>query len=465
MTLKDLKDKHIHFIGVGGIGMSGIAQLLSMRGYSISGSDLSKNSNTERLQNAGVQIEVGHGSAALEGKDVVVLSTDIKENNPELQEARARNLPILHRADMLALLMVEKKGIAISGTHGKTTTTALTGWVFETAGLAPTVINGGIMNAWGSNIKAGEGDWCIAEADESDGSFLKLPRQISLITNIDPEHMDHYGSLEELHKAFETFATQGTAILGIDHPAVYALWQKIKATHPCITYGLHKEADVRAQNIRFTPRGSVFELVKGDQTLEIFLSLYGQHNVLNALGVAAIALECGITASALQKAFSSFAGVQRRFTVVGEWDGITIIDDYAHHPVEIRATLRAAKDATQGRVIAVLEPHRYSRLAHHFQDFATCCEGADITIVLPVYAARELPLTGINHKALATAMTGDVHVCDGSEALSDLLQKITTKGDMIICLGAGSISSIAHGLPAALNESDQRLCVRTSVRN
>lgn len=465
MTFKDLKDKSIHFIGVGGIGMSGIAQLLCMRGYRVSGSDLSRNANTERLQNAGVQIELGHGAAALEGKDVVVISTDIKEDNLELKEARMRKLPILHRADMLALLMEGKKGIAISGTHGKTTTTALAGWVFETAGFTPTVINGGIINAWESNIKAGEGDWCIAEADESDGSFLKLPRQISLITNIDPEHMDHYGSLEKLHAAFETFAMQGTAVLGIDNSTVYALWQKIKETHPCITYGLHEDADVRAQNIRFTPRGSVFDLIKKGQTQEMSLSLYGQHNVLNALGVAAIALECGITDAALTTAFGSFAGVQRRFTVVGEWEGVTIIDDYAHHPVEIRATLRAAKDATQGRVIAVLEPHRYSRLSHHFQDFTTCCEEADVTIVLPVYAARELPQMGITHEALATAMTGDVHVCDLPEALPNLLQKITTKGDMVICLGAGSISSIARALPAALNESSQRLCVKTRVRN
>jgi len=462
MNLKDLKEKHIHFIGVGGIGMSGIAQLLVQRGYHVSGSDLSLNGNTERLEKKGVQISVGHNLSSLDGKDIIVISTDIKEDNIELKEVRRRGLPILHRSEMLALLMDEHRGIAISGTHGKTTTTALMGWVLEIADFDPTVINGGVMNAWGSNVKAGQGLWCVAEADESDGSFLKLPCEIALVTNIDPEHMDHYECLEKLYGAFETFTTQlrseGVAILGVDHPQVYALWQKIKSEQRCITYGLHPEAEVRAENICVTPEGVAFDLVKGEVHSKVSLALYGHHNVLNALGVAAAAFECGIKEDVLKEAFASFEGVQRRFTRVGEWQGVTIIDDYAHHPVEIRATLTAAKDAAKGRVIAVLEPHRYSRLIHQFQDFSTCCEGADLTIVLPVYAAREVPREGINHETLVKAMKGEVYCCDEPEKLPQLIQKLARPGDMVICLGAGSISALARALPMQLNQSHQRTC-------
>ncbi len=458
MTFQDLKEKHIHFIGVGGIGMSGVAQLLWMEGYHVSGSDLSSNGNTERLQKEGVSILIGHDPSVLDGKDIVVVSTDIKEDNPELQEARRRGLSVLHRADILALLMEGKQGIAVSGTHGKTTVTALMGWVLDVAGLDPTVINGGVMNAWGSNVKAGFGSWCVAEADESDGTFLKLPRQISLVTNIDPEHMEHYGSIDKLYGAFEAFATHNAAILGIDHPQVYSLWQKIKDTHRCVTYGVHPEAHVRAENIRSIPKGSVFDLVRGGSRVELSLSLYGYHNILNALGVAAAAAECEVDDRVLKQAFESFEGVQRRFTFVGEWRGATIIDDYAHHPVEIRATLSAAKEASRGRVIAVLEPHRYSRLAHHFHDFSTCCEDADLTIVLPVYAAREAPREGIDHRALVEAMKGDVYCCDEPENLVPLIQQLTQAGDMVICLGAGTISSLARTLPIELNRVDQRTC-------
>jgi len=462
MNLKDLEDKHIHFIGVGGIGMSGIAQLLAQRGYKISGSDLCLNGNIVRLQKEGIQIILGHEPSALDGKDIVVVSTDIKENNPELKEARRRGLPVLHRSEMLALLMEEFQGIAISGTHGKTTTTALMGWVLETAGLDPTIINGGVMNSWGSNVKAGESDWCVAEADESDGSFLKLPREIALVTNIDLEHMDYYGCFEKLYSAFETFTTEfrsgGVAVLGIDHPHVYALWQKIKSKQRCITYGLHPEANVGAENVRMTKEGAIFDLVRENVRSEMFLSLYGHHNVLNALGVAAVAFECGLEEKVLREAFVSFEGVQRRFTRVGDWQGVTIIDDYAHHPMEIRATLSAAKNATEGRIIAVLEPHRYSRLASHFQDFSTCCEEADLTIVLPVYGAREAPREGINHEALVKAMKGEVYHCEGAEELPALVQRLARSGDMIVCLGAGSISDLARALPMQLNQSYQRTC-------
>jgi UDP-N-acetylmuramate--alanine ligase len=463
MNLKDLDGKHIHFIGVGGIGMSGIAQLLTQQGHKISGSDLSLNGNIERLQKEGVHVALGHDPAVLEGKDIVVISTDIKENNSELKEARFRELPVLHRAEMLALLMQQYQGITISGTHGKTTTTALLGWVLEKAGLDPTIINGGVMNTWGSNVKVGQGQWCVAEADESDGSFLKLPRKIAVVTNMNLEHMDYYGSSDRLYDAFETFTTElqpgGVAVLGIDHPQVYILWQRIKSEHRCLTYGLHPEADVRAENIQMTLKGAIFDLVSQNERAAMFLPLHGHHNVLNALGVAATVFECGLESEALREAFESFEGIQRRFTRVGDWQGVTIIDDYAHHPVEIRATLTAAKSATEGRVIAVLEPHRYSRLTHHFQDFVTCCEEADLTIVLPVYAAREMSHEGANHEDLVKAMKGEVYCCGGPEELPQLIQSLAQTGDMVICLGAGSISSLARALPVQLNKSYSRTSV------
>lgn len=455
MNLNNLNAKHIHFIGVGGIGMSGIAQLLAQRGYAVSGSDLSANDNTARLQKVGVSLLTGHNPQVLKGKDIVVISTDIKEDNVELREARLLGLPVLHRSEMLALLMKEYQGIAISGTHGKTTTTGLMGWLFERAGLDPTIVNGGVMNTWGSNIKVGQGIWCVAEADESDGSFLKLPRKIAIVTNIDLEHMDYYGSAEKLYRAFEIFTThlpqEGLAILGIDHPQVYALWKRIKGEQRCVTYGVHPEANIRAENIQISPNGSSFHLLKNNQRLEISLALYGHHNVLNALSVVAAALECGIPETVIQEAFASFQGIQRRFTRVGEWQGVTIIDDYAHHPVEIRATLIAAKEATKGRVIAVIEPHRYSRLMHHFQEFTTCSNIADVTIVLPVYAARETPKEGVNHENLVKAMGGEAYCCHTPEELPGLIRSLAREDDFVICLGAGSISTLARKLPNQLN--------------
>lgn len=463
MKLEDLNKKRVHFIGVGGIGMSGIACLLTERGVSVSGSDLALNGNTERLKKQGVEIITGHDPSLLDGKDVVVISTDIKEDNPEFTEAKKRNLPILHRSEMLALLMESCQGIAISGTHGKTTTTALMGWVLEKAGLDPTVVNGGVMNVWGSNVKAGKSSWYVVEADESDGSFLNIPRKFAVVTNMDPEHMDYYKSFERLFHAFEIFTTNlgegGAAFLGIDHPQVYALWEKIKLKQRCITFGVHSEADVRAENIKVSNKGTNFDLIFKGQRLELFLALYGHHNVINALAVAATAFECGVDPTVLLKAFGSFQGVQRRFTRVGDWKGVTIIDDYAHHPVEIIATLKAARSATEGRVIAVLEPHRYSRLTNHFQDFVICCEGADLTIVLPVYAAREVLHDGKNHKDLVKDMKGEVYSCEGPEQLPHLIQKLAHTGDMVICLGAGSISTFAHALPKQLNQSNSQLCI------
>jgi UDP-N-acetylmuramate--alanine ligase len=456
MTFKEIENKKIHFIGVGGIGMSGLAQLLHGRGVQVSGSDLCENGNIKRLEALGIQIYIGQSASNIVGKDMIVVSTDIKSGNPEWEEAKAQELPILHRSDMLAILTQDYHTVAVSGTHGKTTTTALAGWVFEKATLHPTIIDGGIMQNFNSNVKAGSGHWCIAEADESDGSFLKLPREIALITNIDSDHMDYYKSMEELYEAFETFAhCPRVAVLGIDHPQVYDLWQRIQTNQHCITYGLHHEADVRAEHIEMTPQGATFDIVTREERFKVNLSLYGQHNVLNALGVAAVALECGITSDIINLAFSTFEGVDRRFTYVGEWNGVTIIDDYGHHPVEIRTTLNAAKQITKGRVIAVLEPHRFSRLEHLFEEFGKCCEEADLTIVLPVYGSRELPREGITHEALVTIMEGHVTRCDAYEDLPKFIFELAKPGDMVICLGAGSISSLAHSLPSQLNQLDK----------
>lgn len=463
MKLKDFEGKTIHFIGVGGIGMSGIAEFLVQKGYTVSGSDLVFNGNIERLQNLGIPIVLGHQAENVRGKDFIVVTTDVKEGNPELKEALALGLPIFHRSEILALFMAEYKSIAIAGTHGKTTTTGLMGWVLETAGLDPTVINGGIMTAWDTNLKVGESSWCVAEADESDGSFLRLPKDIALITNIDPEHMDFYKTPERLYEAFEQFASQvpsdGFIVLGIDHPQVYALWKKIGSSQRFLTYGLHQEAHVRAENIRMTPEGAFFDLIANDKRVQIKLSLYGVHNVQNALGVSAVGLACGIGLEDLKKAFSSFQGVQRRFTHVGQWNNVSIIDDYAHHPVEIRATLAAAKEATKGRVIAVLEPHRYSRLEDQFHEFSTCCGEADLTIVLPVYAARERPREGVNHKILASAMKGEIYCCETVDSLPSQLKSIASPGDMVVCLGAGTISTLARALPMQLNKLCHESCV------
>lgn len=462
MKQKDLQNKKIHFIGIGGIGMSGIACLLAQKGFHVTGSDMAHNNNIKRLNDQGIEVYLGHDPKFVEDKDIIVVSTGIKTSNCELAEAHKTKLPILHRSEMLALLMESGTSIAISGTHGKTTTTALMGWVIEKAGLEPTIINGGIMNAWGSNIKIGKGDWYIAEADESDGSLVNIPRKYAVVTNMDAEHMDYYKTFDALFDAFETFCTElddeGSAILGIDHPQVYLLWAKIREQQTCVTFGLHAEADVRADNIKASSEGTKFELCFKGKKLPIQLALYGQHNVINALAVAATALHCGVEPDIIQEAFNSFQGVQRRFTRVGSWNGVTIIDDYAHHPVEIRATLTAARNAASGRVIAVLQPHRYSRLTNHFQDYTTCCEGADITIVLPVYAAGEEAGESKTHKDLVMDMKGEVYSCEGADDVPSLVQEHVQKGDMVICLGAGSISTIACSLETQLNQINSQRC-------
>ncbi len=462
MKEKDITGKKIHFIGVGGIGMSGIACLLAEKGYQVSGTDIAENDNIKRLRDCGICVHVGHDAEYVKDKDIIVVSTGIKKDNAEYVEAERRNLPILHRSEMLAIMMESSTNIAISGTHGKTTTTALMGWVIDQAGFEPTVVNGGIMNAWGSNLKLGKDDRYVVEADESDGSFVNIPRKFAVVTNMDPEHMDFYKTFDTLFDCFKTFSTTladgGVAVLGIDHPHVYALWKKIQNRQPCVTFGIHSEADVQARNINFFGHGTEFDLCFKGQQIPIQLPLYGHYNVINALAVAATALECGVQPEIMQKAFQSFQGVQRRFTKVGMWNGATIIDDYAHHPVEIRATLKAAKRAAQGNIIAVLQPHRYSRLTNHFQDYTTCCEDADVTIVLPVYAAGENVGENKTHQDLVSTMKGEIYNCENAEDLPLMLQDHMNKGDMVVCLGAGSISKMAYSLETQLKQINSLQC-------
>lgn len=446
----------IHFIGIGGIGMSAIAQALVEKGVKITGSDLNNNQNVQRLKEMGVPIFLGHEGGNLRDAKTVVLSTAVKEDNLEYQAAKAHGLTILHRSEMLAELMnTAAERVCLAGTHGKTTTTTIMACLFEGAGKNPTVINGGIMNAYGTNTKMGDPDCFIVEADESDGSFVRFTPSIAVISNIDAEHMDHYGDFESLMRAFQTFAEntppEGSVILGLDHPHVRILESRIK--HPNIlTFGFCDDAQFRAQNLQAHPNGMVFDvLVDGQIYMEsVHLKAFGEHNVLNALSSIVAGYVCGFSPEDMSESLANFQGVQRRFTAIGEWNHVTFIDDYAHHPVEIEASLSSARKACRGNVIAILQPHRFSRLKHHFDDFATCCNQASRTIVLPVYPAGESPIPGYDHTTLAGKIPGPVHICEDNETLVGILSDVCAPGDMVVCMGAGSISSIARELPAQL---------------
>jgi UDP-N-acetylmuramate--alanine ligase len=479
--------RQIHFVGIGGIGMSGIAEVLHNLGYKVTGSDLSENVNIQRLRSLGVTVFTSHNSENVEQAQVVVVSTAVKEDNPELMEARRKRIPVIHRSEMLAELMRLKFAVAISGTHGKTTTTSLTAALFDAAGLDPTVVNGGIINSYGTNARLGKGDWIVVEADESDGSFTRLPATISVVTNIDPEHMDHYEDFNALKKAFSQFIKNipfyGLGVLCIDHPEVKAMLPQV-SDRRIITYGFSEEANVRAVNLRDSQSGITFDVdivtngVLAQRSLsqgrievlprrikDIFLPMMGRHNVQNCLSVVAIALELGLNDSVIRQAFSEFKGVKRRFTRVGESQGITVIDDYAHHPVEIKTVIKAAQQATKGRLIAVVQPHRYTRLHHLFSDFCSCFDGVDAVIVAPVYAAGEQPIPGASADALADGIRkqGITSVCqiqDPSE-LPIVVRNLAQAGDMVLCLGAGSITYWAAALPTQLDqlavESHKRL--------
>ncbi|OYV35816.1 MAG: UDP-N-acetylmuramate--L-alanine ligase [Acidocella sp. 20-61-6] len=454
----------IHFVGIGGIGMSGIAEVLHTLGYSVQGSDMSDNANVKRLRSIGIPVTIGHSADNLGNTQVVVISTAVPKDNVELVAARAKLIPVVRRAEMLAELMRLKWSIAIGGTHGKTTTTSLVAAVLEGAGFDPTVINGGIINAYGSNTRLGAGDWMVVEADESDGSFLRLPPVITIVTNMDPEHLDHWGTREAMEAGYRQFVSNipfyGFAVLCIDHPAVQQMIPAL-SDHRVITYGFSPQADVRAERIMSDRSGATFEVRFSDRATgrarrmgPFRLPMLGNHNVQNALAAIAVATEMEIEEPKIKAALASFAGVKRRFTTTGEAGGVTIIDDYGHHPVEISAVLKAARQAGARDVIAVVQPHRYSRLQTLFEDFCTCMNDAGTVIVADVYPAGEAPIEGVSRDALVEGLRARGHrsvvpLSDPSH-LAEMVNAIARHGDFVICLGAGSITTWANALPEDL---------------
>ena len=454
----------LHFVGIGGIGMSGIAEVLHTLGYSVQGSDLGDGANMQRLRSLGIPVTVGHEAANLGDPQVVVVSSAVNCDNPEVVTARDRLIPVVRRAEMLGELMRLKWSIAVGGTHGKTTTTSLIAAMLDGAGLDPTVINGGIINAWGSNARLGTGDWLVAEADESDGTFLKLPAAVAVVTNIDPEHMEHYGTFDNLRHAFDAFIENipfyGFATLCVDHPEVQAMIPRV-SDRRIITYGFSSQADVRGVNVQTSSGGTQFDVTitdrkNGDErTFEQFrLPMIGDHNVQNALAAVAIAWEMKIPDDKMRDAFAGFEGVKRRFTRTGEVDGITVIDDYGHHPVEITAVLKAARATARNRVIAVVQPHRYTRLRDLFEEFCTCFNDADAVIVAPVHAAGEAPIKGVHRDALVEGLRHHGHrtvqALEAPKALAGLINELAENGDIIVCLGAGTITQWANSLPDEL---------------
>jgi UDP-N-acetylmuramate--alanine ligase len=454
----------IHFVGIGGIGMSGIAEILHNLGYKVQGSDVADSANVQRLRDKGIAVHLGHSAEAVAEAGVVVVSSAIRPGNPEVDAARARLVPVVRRAEMLAELMRLKWAIAIGGTHGKTTTTSLVAAMLDAAGMDPTVVNGGIINAYGTNARLGTGDWMVVEADESDGTFTKLPATACVVTNIDPEHMDHYGSFDALRDAFQTFVQNipfyGFACLCIDHPEVQNLIARV-SDRRIVTYGLNPQAEVRALNLEIGVDGAAFDVaVQGRDGLEtrtiagVRLPMFGEHNVLNALATVAIATQLGLSDDTVRQGLGSFAGVKRRFTKTGEAHGVTVIDDYGHHPVEIAAVLRAARHASHGRVVAVVQPHRYSRLRDLFEPFCTCFNDADHVIVADVYPAGESPIEGYTRDTLIDGLRRHGHrnvaALDSAADLAAAVHAVARPGDLVVCLGAGSVTTWAHALPAEL---------------
>lgn len=453
----------IHFVGIGGIGMSGIAEVLLNHGYSVQGSDLKATKITDRLASMGAQIFEGQRAENLENAAVVVISSAIKKGNPELDEARRRKLPVVRRAEMLAELMRLKSNVAVAGTHGKTTTTTMVAALLDAGHFDPTVVNGGIIHAYGSNARVGQGEWMVVEADESDGTFNRLPATIAIVTNIDPEHMEHWGTIENLRKGFTDFVSNipfyGIAVCCTDHPEVQSLVGKI-TDRRVVTFGFNAQADVRAVNLRYAKGVVHFDIAlqAEDQVIEgCTLPMPGDHNVSNALAAVAVARHLGMKKDEIRAALAAFGGVNRRFTKVGEVNGVTIIDDYGHHPVEIAAVLKAARQASEGRVIAVHQPHRYTRLSNLFEDFCSCFNDADVIGIAEVYAAGEEPIPGATREDLVAGISAHGHrhavsVLD-ENGLEALVRAEAKPGDIVVCLGAGTISTWAHGLPERLNRS------------
>jgi len=456
----------IHFIGIGGIGMSGIAEIMHNLGYKVQGSDVADNANVKRLRKMGIPIMIGHSADNLKAAQAVVYSSAVKPGNPELDAARALSLPLVRRAEMLAEIMRLRSCVAVAGTNGKTTTTTMIAALLDAGGLDPTVVNGGIINAYGTNARLGAGEWVVVEADESDGTFLKLPMTVAVVTNADPDHLDYYGTFDRMREAFQRFVENvpfyGFAVLCLDHPEVQAMVGRIEDRR-IVTYGFSPQSDVRAVNLRFAEGVAHFDIVITDRRKNtqthldgMRLPMPGEHNVQNALAAVTVARELGIADDTIRKALSSFGGVGRRFTKVGEWKGAAIIDDYAHNPFKIAAALKAARQAYSGPIVAVVQPHRYTRLRDTFEQFAKCLNDADIAVVAPVYAAGEQPIEGISRDSYAEALRAhghrDVRVIDGPDDLPALLRSLENglAGGAIVLLGAGSITQWANGLEAAM---------------
>jgi UDP-N-acetylmuramate--alanine ligase len=453
----------IHFIGIGGIGMSGIAEVMHNLGYKVQGSDIAEGYVVEGLRNRDIKVMIGHKAENLGDAAVVVTSTAIKRGNPEVDLALETRVPVVRRAEMLAELMRLKSTVAVAGTHGKTTTTSMIAAMLDAGGIDPTVINGGIINSYGSNARLGASEWMVVEADESDGSFLRLDGTIAVVTNIDPEHLDHYGSFDAVKDAFVEFVQNvpfyGAAILCLDHPEVQAILPRVKDRR-IVTYGFSAQADVRGDNVVSIPGGNRFDVTVRErdgstrQITGIELPMPGRHNVQNAIAAIAVGLQMGMEDSDIITGFAKFGGVKRRFTNVGNVDGVTIIDDYGHHPVEIRAVLAAAREGVQNRIIAVVQPHRYSRLGDLMDEFQQAFNDADIVYVAPVYAAGEEPIEGVSAEALASGLKARGHrqarTITGADELADLLASEAQDGDMVICLGAGDITKWAAGLADAI---------------
>lgn len=463
----------IHFIGIGGIGMSGIAEILNIMGYQVQGSDLSDSSNIQRLQDNGIKVGIGHSAGNLQAKDggvpgAVVISSAIKDDNVELIEARKLKIPVVRRAEMLAELMRLKWSVSIAGTHGKTTTTSMVGAMLEHGGFDPTVINGGIVNAYGTNTRLGKSEWMVVEADESDGTFTRLPSAVAVVTNMDPEHLDHYGNIENIRSAFRQFIDNlpfyGFGVMCIDHSEVQSLIATI-TDRKIITYGFSPQSDIKASNIKVKNGGSVFDVqvsswINGGEEVifkDVYLPMLGQHNVLNSLAAVGIAVELGIPQPIIKKALETFSGVKRRFTKTGVVNGVTFIDDYGHHPVEIAAVLKAGRMAveeTGGKLIAVMQPHRYTRLSSLFDEFCTCFNQADTVYITDVYPAGEAPIEGCNGRALAEGIENhghrDANALEDKQSFAKIIAETTSPGDYVIFLGAGDITKLAYALPGEL---------------
>ena len=469
----------IHIIGIGGIGMSAIAEILHAQGFTVQGSDQKDSANVQRLRSQGIRVFVGHDAINLVGARFVVISTAVKDANPELRAARTKGLPIIRRAEMLAELMRLYATVSVTGTHGKTTTTSMIAHIFEAGSLDPTVITGGIINDWGSNARLGQGRWMIVEADESDGTFVKIPTQIGVVTNIDPEHLDYFGSVENMHAEYAAFYRKvpfyGLVVTCTDHPVVRDMVEKLGLRQDgrrLITYGGEAGGsdgapDILLTDVRVVGNITVFSaeigsrVAGGARRIENWqVPLPGAHNALNALAAIAVAAEAGISDADIRSALAAFSGVKRRFQLTGESNGVQIFDDYGHHPIEIAAVLKAAREGAQGRVIAVVEPHRYTRVRDLFDDFSACFAAADSVVVIPLYSAGEAPIEGINPEALAEGIRGTGHravtTVQTPEQLAALVKQQAKPGDMVVCLGAGVSTEWAHQLPDILGQAPQR---------